>query len=225
MLMNALGELMRHPPWFARSSRDAPAGLDMLTPPTEMPTRWKSPLNATITAHRSVALVDVPFDDVRTVKDRVGCTVNDVVLAMCAGALRRLIERAGLVDAPSLVAGVPVSIRTEAERETMGNRVSFMLVPLATDVAEPLDRLLAIRGHTAAAKERHNPVEARALMDWAVIGGPPLVARAAQTYSLLRMADLAGPDFHVVVSNIPGPTGPVLREQPDDGALPDGTAR
>ena len=66
--------------------------------------------------HRSVALIDVSLDAVRNVKDRVGCTVNDVVLALCAGALRRLIDRSGVIDAPSLVAGVPVSIRTAAEK-------------------------------------------------------------------------------------------------------------
>ncbi len=210
MLVNALGELMRHPPWFARTSAVAtPEPLDMLTPPDEMPRRWKSPLNATITPHRSVVFTDVALDAVRTVKARVGCTVNDVVLALCAGALRRLIERSGVIDAPSLVAGVPVSIRTAAERGTMGNRVSFMVVPLATDVATPLERLNAIHAHTASAKERHDPVEARALMDWAVAGGPRLVAQAARMYSQLRVADVAGPDFHLVVSNIPGPSGPL----------------
>jgi WS/DGAT/MGAT family acyltransferase len=154
-------------------------------------------------------LIDVSLDAVRNVKNRVGCTVNDVVLALCAGALRRLIDRSGVVDAPSLVAGVPVSIRTAAEKGAMGNRVSFMLVPLATDMAEPLERLHAIHAHTSAAKERHDPIAARALMNWAVAGGPPLVAQAARLYSQLRVADVAEPDFHVVVSNIPGPTGPL----------------
>ena len=208
MLFNALGDLMRHPPWFARAPlASAPARNDVLASAGGLPSRWKSPLNATITPHRSVALTDVPLDAVRTVKDRVGCTVNDVVLALCAGALRRLVDRSGVTDAPSLVAGVPVSVRTEAERGTMGNRVSFMLVPLATDLARPLERLRAIHAHTTAAKDRHDPVEARALMDWAVAGGPPLVAQAARLYSQLRVADIAEPDFHVVVSNIPGPTG------------------
>ena len=208
MLVNVLGDLMRHPPWFARPPLDATsAHPDVLMPAGEVPRRWKSPLNATITAHRSVALIDVSLDAVRNVKNRVGCTVNDVVLALCAGALRRLIDRSGVVDAPSLVAGVPVSIRTAAEKGAMGNRVSFMLVPLATDMAEPLERLHAIHAHTSAAKERHDPIAARALMNWAVAGGPPLVAQAARLYSQLRVADVAEPDFHVVVSNIPGPTG------------------
>ncbi|MEY2402429.1 MAG: diacylglycerol O-acyltransferase / wax synthase, partial [Ilumatobacteraceae bacterium] len=208
MLLNAVGDLMRHPPWFTRAPADAtPARSPTLIPAGELPSRWKSPLNATITPHRSVAFVDIALDDVRAVKDRIGCTVNDVVLALCAGALRRLIDRSGLINAPSLVAGVPVSIRTEAERGAMGNRVSFMLVPLATDKATPLERLQAIHEHTTEAKSRHDPVAARALMDWAVAGGPPLVAQAARLYSQLRVADLAEPDCHVVVSNIPGPTG------------------
>jgi len=152
-----------------------------------------------------VAFADIPLDTVRTVNDRVGCTVNDVVLALCAGALRRLMERSGVADAPSLVAGVPISIRTEAEKGTMGNRVSLMMVPLATDLARPLERLSVIHAHTAAAKERHDPVEARALMDWAVVGRPPLVAEAVRLYSQLRVADDAGPDFHVVLR--PSATG------------------
>ena len=210
MLVNALGDLIRHPPWFARPPLDSTsAHHDLLMPAGELPRRWKSPLNATITPHRSVTLIDVPLDAVRTVKHRVGCTVNDVVLALCGGALRRLIDRSGVVDAPSLVAGVPVSIRTAAEKGAMGNRVSFMLVPLATDIAAPLGRLHAIHAHTSAAKERHDPVAARALMNWSVAGGPPLVAQAARLYSQLRVADVAEPDFHLVVSNIPGPTGPL----------------
>ncbi len=210
MVLNAMGDLMRHPPWFSRTPPGLPAsGNDTLTPASELPRPWKSPLNATITPHRNVALTDIPLDAVRTVKNRVGCTVNDVVLALCAGALRRLIDRSGLTDAPSLVAGVPISVRTEAERGTMGNRVSFMLVPLATDLTAPLERLQVIHAHTKAAKAKHDPVEARALMNWAVVGGPPLVAQAARLYSQLRVADIAEPPFHVVVSNIPGPTGPL----------------
>ena len=208
MLLDAVGDLIRHPPWFTRSPLDAPPTLtSMLTPAGKLPSRWKSPLNATITPHRAVAFIDVALDAVRTVKDRVGCTVNDVVLALCAGALRRFIDRTGLTNAPSLVAGVPVSIRTEAGTGHDG-QPGVVHAGAARNGQSHTARTTPgdTRPHHGSEK-RHDPVAARALMDWAVAGGPPLVAQAARLYSQLRVADVAQPDFHVVVSNIPGPLG------------------
>ena len=119
-----------------------------VTPPPAPFSAPRTSLNVTITPRRRVAFTEVSLDDVKMVKNALGGTVNDVVLAMCSGALRRCLEdRDEQPDGP-LVAMVPISVRTDDQKGAMGNRVSSMFVNLATDVDDPVKRLHAIqRGH------------------------------------------------------------------------------
>ena len=158
MLVNALGELMRRPPWFARPPLDATSAHRLADPRRraseaveEPPTRRDHPPSRR-------CLIDVPLDAVRNVKNRVGCTVNDVVLALCAGALRRLIDRSGVVGAlPRSSPGCrsPFARRPRKGRWATGCRSCWCHL---TDIADPLDRLHAIHAHTSAAEERHDPL-------------------------------------------------------------------
>ena len=140
----------------------------------------RTPFNRPITPHRRFAFFDVPLADVKAIKNAAGVTVNDVVMALCAGALRRwLLERDALPEAP-LVAGIPVSVRTEAEKGAGGNRVSAMLAALPTNQEDPLLRLQAVTEATKVAKEQHGALPADLLSDVTAFAMPALAGQAAR---------------------------------------------
>jgi WS/DGAT/MGAT family acyltransferase len=180
-----------------------------VTPP---PAPFQAPqtsMNRAITARRSFCMADVPLDDVKTVKQAFGCTVNDVVLATCAGALRRHFEAEGEEVDGDLVAMIPISVRTEDEKGAMGNKISAMLSTLATSVDDPAERLKAIVEGTRRAKEQDRAIGATTLTDWAEFMAPAVAARAARLASTMRVADRARPLFNVTISNVPGPSFPL----------------
>lgn len=169
----------------------------------------RTSLNTAITPHRRLAFTQVALDDVKAVKRALGGTVNDVVLAVCAGALRQyLLDQEGLPGEP-LVAMVPISVRDEGQEGTMGNRVSAMLVSLATDVEDPVERLRAVSEATRQAKEQDRAIGAEALTQWAELAAPALAARAARLVSRTKVFDRVRPLFNVVISNVPGPGFPL----------------
>jgi WS/DGAT/MGAT family acyltransferase len=179
------------------------------TPPPAPFSAPRTSFNVAITPRRSYAFTSVALDDVKQVKNTFGVTVNDVVLGLCGGALRGYLEARGEpVDEP-LVAMVPVSVRTEAEAGTHGNRVSSLLCTLASDLDDPVARLAAIHEGTKEAKDQHRAIGAEALMDWAEFAAPALAGRAARLYSRTRMADRHRPLFNVTISNVPGPPFPL----------------
>jgi WS/DGAT/MGAT family acyltransferase len=169
----------------------------------------KVPWSAAITPHRSVAFARVSFDDLKAVKNAFGIKVNDVVLSLVTVALRRyLAERKALPRSP-LVALVPMSVRTEDERGHFNNRVSPMFTHLRTDVVDPARMVKAIARATKGAKEDHDAVGAKLLMDWSEHAAPSTFALAARVYSRLNLADRHRPIYNLVVSNVPGPTFPL----------------
>ena len=145
----------------------------------------------------------------KAVKNAAGVTVNDVVLGLCAGALRRYLDDRGEVPDGSLVAMVPVSVRTEELAGTHGNQVASMLTTLATDIDDPAERLQAISAGTKEAKEQQQVIGADLLQNWAEFAAPALAGRAARLYSRTRMADRHRPLFNVTISNVPGPPFPL----------------
>ncbi len=168
----------------------------------------RTPFNAPITAHRRAGFRDISLDDVRAVKAAAGVTVNDVVMAMSAGALRRwLIDHDALPDGP-LVAAIPVSIRTEEQKGTHGNRVSAMLAVLPTHLADPLERLTVSADATRAAKQQHGALPAELLSDISEFSMPALAGRAARLGARMRLIERVNP-FNLFVSNVPGPKVPL----------------
>jgi diacylglycerol O-acyltransferase len=164
--------------------------------------------NAALTPHRLFTMASLSLDDVKKVKNAFDATVNDVVLAITAGALRRyLLERDELPDKP-LVAGVPVS--TEADPERLGgNKVSNMFTALRTDIEDPVERLHAIHDVTKAAKEFHNVLGSEMLSDWSEITPPRPFAWFMRWYSRRNLASRHRPPINLVVSNVPGPPSPM----------------
>lgn len=169
----------------------------------------KTSINAPITAHRLFTMVDCSLTDVKRVKNVFGCTVNDVILALCAGALRRYFEALGEKVDSDLVAMIPISVRTEDQAGTMGNKVSAMLSSLATTIDDPAERLEAIAQGTRRAKDQDKAVGADALTDWTEFMAPAVAARAARLASSMRVLDRLSPIFNVVISNVPGPSIPL----------------
>src|SRR5437588_2689312 len=100
-----------------------------------------TPFNVSIDGRRRFAFTEIPLDEVKMVKNALGGTVNDVVLALCAGALRNYLRGHGALPEKGLVAMVPISVRSEDQKGAMGNRVSSMLTGLATDLDDPVERL------------------------------------------------------------------------------------
>jgi diacylglycerol O-acyltransferase / wax synthase len=214
----ALASLARQPFRAAKAARRTAAmALDLrrrnrlpdVSPPPAPFAAPRTSLNRAITPHRRVAFASVPLADVKMVKNAFGTTVNDVVLALCAGALRRHLDQRGELPAEPLVAMVPISVRTDDEKGTMGNRVSSMLTSLATDVDDPVERLLAIREGTRRAKDQDRAIGAETLTQWTEFAAPGLFARAARLYSRMKLADRHRPIFNLTISNVPGPPFPL----------------
>jgi diacylglycerol O-acyltransferase len=146
---------------------------------------------------------------VRKVARVFGGTTNDVVLAVTAGGLRAFFARRGEEPDTSLIALVPVSVRTEAEQGALGNRVSGLLVSLATGVADPVARLHHIRDGMRVAKEQHRAVGPELFASWAEAAFPAVATRLSRLVTNLRLFDHVAPPFNLIVSNVPGPGFPL----------------
>jgi diacylglycerol O-acyltransferase len=165
--------------------------------------------NTALTRRRSVAFTAIGLDDVKRLKNATGTTVNDVVLAVCTGALRSfLIEGDELPQRP-LVAVVPVSVRPDIDSPKGSNQVSSMFVQLPANLHEPVERLSAIHDGTKGAKEEFNALGADMLLNWAEYATPNVFANAARLYSAMRLADRHRPIANLVISNVPGPDFPL----------------
>jgi diacylglycerol O-acyltransferase len=180
-----------------------------VTPPPAPFSAPRTSINGSIGPHRRVAFAEVSLDDVKMVKNALGGTVNDVVLAMCSGALRRYFDDHGEEPESSLVAMVPISVRTDDDKGTMGNRVSSMFVDLASDIDDPVKRLHAIHEGTKDAKEQEKAFSAETLTNWTEFAAPAVAARAFRLLSSTRIFDRVRPIFNVTISNVPGPNFPL----------------
>ena len=160
-----------------------------------------SSLNVPIGPHRRFEGVRLSLADVKLVRGKLGGTVNDVILAIMAGALRRLLLSRG--EAPlDLRALVPVSVRSPDQRGTLGNQVTAVFCPLPASDPEPASRLAKVRAAMQGLKESKQAVGALALSRLGDFAPPTLVAQAARLQSMTRL-------FNVVITNVPGPQFPL----------------
>jgi WS/DGAT/MGAT family acyltransferase len=169
----------------------------------------KTSFNGRISAHRRFAFGQLSLDECKEVKNLHGCTVNDVVVSICAGAVRRwLVEHDELPDTP-LVAQVPVSVRSGEEIGTYGNRILLMSAPLFTDEADPVKRLQLTHDAMGDMKRRHKALPAGLLQDANHFIPPAVFSRAARLTFRLSTSGAGRPTWNLVISNVPGPQIPL----------------
>ena len=183
--------------------RRAVAGEAMASPFTAPPT----PFNASITGRRNVAFAQLDLEDVKAVKNHFGVKLNDVVMALVAGALRHYLSDVGELPDSSLVAMVPVSVHGKSDRPGR-NKVSGMFTSLETDIDDPAERLKAIAAASSVAKEHSSAIAATLLQDWSQFAAPAVFGVAMRLYAATRLTE-ARPVHNLVVSNVPGPQVPL----------------
>jgi diacylglycerol O-acyltransferase len=180
-----------------------------LSPPLPFSTPRTS-FNRALTPNRWFAMAALPLEEVKAVRRALDVTMNDVVLALCAGALRRYLDERGELPERPLLAGVPVSTgRVDDEQRLVGNRVSNLFTSLRTDIADPVERLRAIHDVTQAAKEVQNALGAEMLVEWSEVTPPRIFSAWMRLYSRLKLADRHRPPINLVISNVPGPRQPL----------------
>ncbi len=209
---------VRQPLHFARVLRNAapPAirtALERIW--TRDDTRASAPVprtrfNGRVTAHRVIEGRCFSLDQVKRIRKQVaGATVNDVVLAVCSGALRRYLSHHCELPEEPLVAFAPISVRTESQRGAAGNQVSGMLVTLHTEVADPLERLALIHEAAASSKELSNAIGARSLTDMTQAMPGALMGLAGRVVARSGLMTRMNPIANCVITNVPGPQVPL----------------
>ncbi|VTU39618.1 WS/DGAT/MGAT family O-acyltransferase [Variovorax sp. PBL-E5] len=178
----------------------------------ELPKSFKAaprtPLNVSITNQRSFAGRSVPLAEIKQMAKATGTSLNDIVLAICAGALKRYLADYDCRPAKPLMAAVPVSLRSEGNTD-LNNQVSMMLVSLATDISDPLERLAAIHDSSSEGKKLTGNVKAAIPTDFPSLGVPSLMAGLAALYGRSGLPDKLPPMANVAISNVPGPSFPL----------------
>jgi WS/DGAT/MGAT family acyltransferase len=166
--------------------------------------------NGAVTPHRTGGGVWIDLGEVREIRKTVtGATVNDVIVTICGGALRKYLEAHGELPAESLIAMAPISVRSEDERGTAGNRVSTMLLPVRSDVADPAERLNAVHEATSHSKKLTGAIGARLLSDYTQFVPGTLAGLAARASWRLGLANRVRPFLNTVITNVPGPSIPL----------------
>jgi diacylglycerol O-acyltransferase len=161
------------------------------------------PLNTAIGPHRRLANVPAGLEDFKTVKRPFGGTVNDVVLAVVAGAIRRWLRSRGVrTEGMELRALVPMSIRSEEEMSAGGNRIAAMRGPLPVYVDDPVERLRVVREAMGGVKESKQALGAEVIAGLQDFAPPTLLAQASRLNFSTRL-------FNLIVTNVPGPQFPL----------------
>jgi len=166
--------------------------------------------NGNVSPHRVFDGRSFSLEEIRAIKSRVkGATVNDVVVSVCGGALRRYLDSKGELPEESLIAVAPVSARPEQMRKAAGNMVSTMNLPVRSDIANPLDRLRAVHEESVRAKELTRTVGTTLAAELAHFLPSTTTGLMASAYSRYGLANLVPPFANTIITNVPGPDLPL----------------
>lgn len=168
----------------------------------------RTPLNVPITAERTFAGVSLPLEALKALAAQHEAKLNDIVLALCSGALRRYLARHGGVPRKPLVATMPISLRAAGNTE-FATQATLSLVSLHSHLADPLRRLRAIRDSAGSVKALARTARNVIPTDFPSIGSPWLLQSLAALYGKSRLAGAMPPIANVVISNVPGPPMPL----------------
>jgi diacylglycerol O-acyltransferase len=194
--------LAANPGQVARRAREALGGVGEIVALTASPPP-PTPFNVPIGPYRRMADLKADLARFKAIKDALGGTVNDVILAVVGGALRHwLLDRGEDVDDVTLRVCVPVSVRTEAQKGALGNELTQMIAPLPVGIADPAERLAVVRGAMRDLKSSRQAVGAQAIANMQGFAPPTILAQAS------RM-NFSGRFYNLLVTNIPGPQFPL----------------
>jgi diacylglycerol O-acyltransferase len=162
-----------------------------------------TPLNVAISPHRRIAIAPAKLDDFKLVKNAFGGTVNDVVLAVVAGALRDWLHSRGLrTEGLELKACVPVSTRSTEHDGSLGNRITQLIAPLPIHVADPVERLHLVSAAMAGIKDSKQALGAELIAGAQDFAPPTILAQSSRMNFSTRF-------YNLLVTNIPGPQFPL----------------
>jgi WS/DGAT/MGAT family acyltransferase len=212
LMMRTWFNNVRQPLRFARVLADTVPAVGRVTAGLRSE-RFRTPapvprtrFNGTISPHRVVDGRTFPLATMKAIKAAVpGATINDLVLSIVGGGLRRYLESKGELPDASMVAMAPISVRGKSLSGTQGNQVSAMAALLCTDIPDPLARLDAVRAGTLQSKALTEAVGASLLTDYSQFIPSSLAGLAARLYTRAGLANRIRPIFNCVVTNIPGP--------------------
>jgi WS/DGAT/MGAT family acyltransferase len=165
-------------------------------------------LNASVTPLRAFAAASLPMAELKALRRAHDATLNDIVLMICSGALRRYFLDHGPLPRQSLVAAVPVSTRAAGDTSS-NNQASMTVVKLGTHLADPMKRLRYVKEATAAMKASLGSVKTLMPIDFPSLGVPWLMSAVTAVYGRARVADRIPPVANVAISNVPGPAFPL----------------
>jgi diacylglycerol O-acyltransferase len=165
--------------------------------------------NGSVSPHRVFDAINVPLEDVKTIKNSVpGATVNDAAITIVGGALRKYLQAHDELPEHSLAAMAPVNVRSDKDK-TGGNIVATMTVQVRSDVADPLERLHAVHESSSKAKELTNAIGAKTMTDYSQFIPATLTAQAARLAGRWGLMNRMSPQFNCVITNVPGPPIPL----------------
>jgi WS/DGAT/MGAT family acyltransferase len=177
---------------------------------SQLPGAPRTRFSGVITPHRVIDGVAFDLAQMKAIKAAVpGATINDAVVAVVTGALRRYLSDKGELPDVPMVAMAPISVRTSDESGTMGNQVSGMTVSLPVTISDPLERLKTVYASTQSAKEMTNAIGARTLSDYSQFVSWALAGLATRTAGRFQLANRASMPINTVITNVPGPQIPL----------------
>ena len=171
----------------------------------------KTRFNTKISPHRVVEGRVFELKDIKALRVLApGAKVNDVMLTIIGGGLHKYLSHHNDLPKTTMTAMAPISVRTEGEKNTMGNQVSAMIAPLGTHIADPAERMAYVFDQTSRSKDMTNAIGARQMTEASKVSPALFMALGAQLYSRLGLANYSvRPVINTVVTNVPGPPVPI----------------
>jgi len=178
-----------------------------VTPPVPF-SAPRTSLNVSLDSGRTFAMTALPIRELQRIKRSTQATFNDVFLAVCGGGLRRYLDRRGELPTSSLIAGVPVATHLQ-ERHFSGNHVDNLMLPVGSDVADPVERVRVIHEAVQAARRVREALGTELFEYRAALTPPHLYPLGIRLWARTRLANLTRPPINLVASNVAGPRRPL----------------